>query len=142
MKKITSLKFIVILASILLTNIANASPPINPIGLWRLDQFDFITKRKINSYLACFSSDGTIMSGATIANPDWFGSWIKNGDLIQVRMNNIDNKKVDAYFITMISPWTMTGYGQSWEIDINEGGGTSAGYYVTNNWHFINSAPC
>jgi hypothetical protein len=134
MKVTTSFKITAILAGLVLTNVANAA---FPNGLWQVDQYDFVTKTKINTVTACINSNGTLKLGASMTTIDWNGNWKKNGDLLLLKMNNIDGKSVATYSLIESSANIMTGYNQSW----NMFSGTSGGFYANAVWTF-KSATC
>jgi hypothetical protein len=132
----TSKYALLLLLAILLPSIANAA---FPIGYWRLDQYDFITKAHINTNVACLYGDGTAAFGSQVINPEWRGNWKRNGDLILLKANNVDGTHVSTYSILASNLKLMTSYGQSWNISL----GTSIeSYYVNTVWTFINSTSC
>jgi hypothetical protein len=130
-KTMTLLKSIAILAGFALTNTANAA---FPIGLWQLEQYDFVTKAKINTMLACIYTNGTIKMGGSIPFNDWEGNWKRTGDLILLRMKTINSANYGAYSVVASNQTVMTSYGQSWTIY-----NTASGFYTTSVWTFKNS---
>ena len=57
--------------------------------------------------------------------------WRQNGDLVLMRMNSTNGLDVGENTLTIYSPNTMTGYGQSWDIT-----NTSTGFYTSSVWTF------
>lgn len=131
MKKITALKLVAILAGISLTNIASAA---FPNGLWQLEQYDFVTKTKINTMLACIYTDGTVKMGASLPFNDWVGNWKRTGDSILIRVKTIDSANYGSYSVAASNLTLMTSYGQSWSI-YNIG----SGFYTSSVWTFKSS---
>jgi hypothetical protein len=110
-------------------NVANAA---SPVGLWEVAQYDFATKAYINIVKVCFLSNGTLKHYSNYPSfIDWNGQWKQNGDLVLMRMNNINGVGVGENTLTIYSPNTMTGYGQSWSIT-----NTATGYYTSSVWTF------
>lgn len=107
MKKLNFIKICVLLTSIILANAANAAVP---VGFWKVDQYNFVTKALINSASACVKNDGSF----TI-NTDWSGHWKKTGDLLLFRMNNTVNlEHSSAYSLTVMHARLMTGHNVGW----------------------------
>ncbi|MBK8816752.1 MAG: hypothetical protein IPN42_15160 [Methylococcaceae bacterium] len=128
----TSLKVLPLFAAVFMINEANAA---FTAGLWRVRQYDVVTKAEINVMETCFSKDGTLKQGSSIASIEWTGSWESNGDLVLVRMNNTDGVRVAEYTLTVFNPTVMTGYNQSWSIL-----DSSAGFNTSSIWRFLKSS--
>lgn len=135
MKLISLLKATAFAVSVLLANSVNAAV-FSPVGLWQLDQYDFVSKAKINTVYTCIKADGTAKQGdVTMFNVVYNGNWKQNGDLLLIRFNNIDYKQVGTYSLIASNAKLMTGYNQSW----NMTSGTSNGSYVSVVWTLKNS---
>lgn len=122
MKSLNFLKICVLLSSIILMNTVNAAVP---VGFWKVDQYNFVTKALINSVNACVKVDGTFA-----IDTEWSGRWKKTGDSLLFRMNNnINLEWSSAYSLTAIHSKLMTGYGVGW-IGLSSANDT----YTTSVW--------
>lgn len=131
MKIIHFVKITALTIGLTFAGMANAA---FPAGLWQLDQYDFVSKVKINTQYSCIKADGTAKLGGdpTMATFDWTGNWKNTGDLVLLRFNNLTPSGVASYSLIRSNPKLMTGYNVSWDVTV----GTATGPYVTSAWTF------
>jgi hypothetical protein len=109
-----------------LATVANAA--VTPVGLWQVDQYDFVTKSKINTVQVCFSGAGTVKHGnPTLGSSEMNGTWKQQGDVVLLRLTSASNKSnTGDYALTIYNQDFMAGYNQSWNT-----ADTSGGFHTT-----------
>lgn len=131
MKQKAYLKTIALLGGFALAGTAHAA---FPVGLWEVEQNDFVTDEKINTAYACFSGNGTYKMGMSTQYYDWNGLWKMNGRTVIVNQNHVDGEYVSAYVSTKSNNKLMTGYSVGWGIS-----SLSDNHYLTTVWTYKGS---
>lgn len=77
-----------LLALFLITLSTNVAQAATPTGLWKVKQYDFSTKKYINTVEYCLYKDGTLKHRSPDGVIDYFGHWKKSKDLVLMRLNS------------------------------------------------------